>query len=290
MVETREEVKAAIDASFVQSLRDQALVALDRYGIEPYERERERVQKAIIELSGGNLETLSKYVEMAKVDYRDVLACQQLRACTVEEGDTLQAAAHILIGKWRSSGIRVGIQGELGSACDEAAAVLLGGGSPRYFYLTDAEQTLSALERGDVDAAVLAMESPVGVQIQETALALSRHQAFVEVAELKCEVRHCLLVRPNSGAKISAIASHEIPLQKHREFLERWIPGYREIQVADTGLAAKQLASGELSDDVAVIAMPRAAEVFGLKALEVQLPANDRYLTRFVLVVARLGP
>ena len=47
---------------------------LDLYGKELYARERERVQIAILKLSGGDLENLREYVEMAKSDFRDVLA------------------------------------------------------------------------------------------------------------------------------------------------------------------------------------------------------------------------
>jgi hypothetical protein len=47
---------------------------LDLYGKEFYSRERERVQIAILKLSGGDLESLRAHVEIAKSDFRDVLA------------------------------------------------------------------------------------------------------------------------------------------------------------------------------------------------------------------------
>jgi hypothetical protein len=47
---------------------------LDEYGTEPYERERERVQIAILKLSGENIDHLHVQVAMAKKDYRDILA------------------------------------------------------------------------------------------------------------------------------------------------------------------------------------------------------------------------
>ena len=43
------------------------------YGVEPYERERERVQVAILKLSAGSEEEVREYVAVAKRDYRDVL-------------------------------------------------------------------------------------------------------------------------------------------------------------------------------------------------------------------------
>ena len=49
------------------------LELLDSYGVEPDERERERVQLDILKLSGGSEEKVREYVGVAKRDYRDVL-------------------------------------------------------------------------------------------------------------------------------------------------------------------------------------------------------------------------
>jgi hypothetical protein len=50
------------------------IAILDEYGTEPHERERERVQIAVLKLSGENMDHLHEHVAMAKRDYRDVLA------------------------------------------------------------------------------------------------------------------------------------------------------------------------------------------------------------------------
>jgi hypothetical protein len=49
------------------------LELLDDYGVESYERERERVRLAILKLSEGNEEKLREFFAVAKRDYRDVL-------------------------------------------------------------------------------------------------------------------------------------------------------------------------------------------------------------------------
>jgi len=46
---------------------------LDSYGVESFERERERVQLAMLNLSSGNEVKLRENVAAAKRDYRDVL-------------------------------------------------------------------------------------------------------------------------------------------------------------------------------------------------------------------------
>src|SRR5437879_12628409 len=73
MPDSRDEVVAAIEATFPESSRARVLELLDRYGVESYERERERVQLAILKLSGGTEEKLREFLAVAKRDYRDVL-------------------------------------------------------------------------------------------------------------------------------------------------------------------------------------------------------------------------
>src|SRR5437867_933841 len=73
MPHSRDEVVAAVQRSFPDSSRARVLELLDTYGVESYERERERVQLAILKLSEGNEEKLREFVAVAKRDYRDVL-------------------------------------------------------------------------------------------------------------------------------------------------------------------------------------------------------------------------
>ena len=73
MPESREKVVAAIRKTFAETSHSRVLELLDTYGVESYERERERVQLAILKLSEGNEEKLREFVAVAKRDYRDVL-------------------------------------------------------------------------------------------------------------------------------------------------------------------------------------------------------------------------
>src|SRR5947208_16314051 len=73
MRRSREEVVAAVQAAFLTENCARVLKLLDSYGVESYERERERVQLAILKLSAGNEEKVCEFVAVAKRDYRDVL-------------------------------------------------------------------------------------------------------------------------------------------------------------------------------------------------------------------------
>lgn len=73
MAHSRDDVVAVVEKIFPESSRARVRELLDGYGVESYERERERVQLAILKLSEGNEEKLREFVAVAKRDYRDVL-------------------------------------------------------------------------------------------------------------------------------------------------------------------------------------------------------------------------
>ena len=73
MPHSRDEVVAVVQKTFPETSCSRVLELLDTYGVESYERERERVQLAILKLSEGNEEKLREFVAAAKRDYRDVL-------------------------------------------------------------------------------------------------------------------------------------------------------------------------------------------------------------------------
>ena len=73
MPHSRDEVVAVVQKNFPETSCSRVLELLDSYGVESYERERERVQLAILKLSEGKEEQLRKFVAIAKRDYRDVL-------------------------------------------------------------------------------------------------------------------------------------------------------------------------------------------------------------------------
>ena len=73
MSATGDDVLAAIRASFPEERWHDIGLILDAYGTEPHERERERIQLAILKLSEGDEQKIRQHVATAKNDYRDVL-------------------------------------------------------------------------------------------------------------------------------------------------------------------------------------------------------------------------
>ena len=93
-------LEAAIRAAFPAS--DLATIAgiLDLYGVEAHERERERVQLAMLALCAGSEERLRYLVGVAKTDYRDVLSWVETGPLSEVERAEKRAAVEGVIQRW----------------------------------------------------------------------------------------------------------------------------------------------------------------------------------------------
>ena len=100
MANTRDEVIAAIAVAFPGSDATAMLAVLDLYGAQAHERERERVQLAVIALSEGNEDKLLYFLNIAKNDYRDVLHWAANGPLTQVQGEKQRQAALRLIERW----------------------------------------------------------------------------------------------------------------------------------------------------------------------------------------------
>jgi predicted RNase H-like HicB family nuclease len=69
----KEDVVEAVQTAFPNEVFQTVLDVLNEYGTQLYELDRERVQIAVIRLSGGNLDRLLELITQAKQDYRDIL-------------------------------------------------------------------------------------------------------------------------------------------------------------------------------------------------------------------------
>lgn len=90
MDHTRQDVMTTVLNLFPSRSAKTVLELLDLYGVEEYERERERVQLAILALSQGNEDKLLHFVEAAKQDYRDVLYWAEYPQPSAQDGAILE--------------------------------------------------------------------------------------------------------------------------------------------------------------------------------------------------------
>jgi hypothetical protein len=74
---SRLDVERVIRRDFPSVAPHEVFAVLDRYGVESSERERDRVQLAVLKLARGRMESLRRELEAAKYDYRDTLSAAE---------------------------------------------------------------------------------------------------------------------------------------------------------------------------------------------------------------------
>ena len=83
----------------------ETVAILDEYGRESWQRERHRVQLAIMKLAAGDLTALRAHLETAKRDYRDVLAFAEYPRyhCEVFPGSELAdpRVKEVIVADWK---------------------------------------------------------------------------------------------------------------------------------------------------------------------------------------------
>jgi len=77
---SRDDITRIVRRDFPGVPEGKVVEILDRYGTSDWQRERDRVQLAILKLANGDLEALRKHTDIACSDYRDVLAAAEYPA------------------------------------------------------------------------------------------------------------------------------------------------------------------------------------------------------------------
>lgn len=124
------------------------------------------------------------------------------------------------------------------------------------------------------------IENSSGSTVHESVDLLVRHAGRIFLhEELTLDVRIALLGRENRS--ITTIFSHFVQLKHQAEWLKARYPRARLRAVASTALAAQKAAA---SRNAAALASPGAAEVYGLKVLEIPATRRTVNLTQFFTI------
>jgi len=184
--------------------------------------------------------------------------------------------------------IRIGLSGVQASFSEEAAKQYTKGsskttkGRPTFVYLVTVEGVLSALEDGSIDIGIFPIENSTGGIVIEAVHAMAKHRFVIEKI-FNIEVHQNLLALPKvTPAKITRIVSHDQALKQCRMHLKREWPDVEIMEYADTAKAAKDLASGALTKNTAVIASRTAAKTYGLAILEESIQDLKYNFTTFI--------
>jgi prephenate dehydratase len=181
---------------------------------------------------------------------------------------------------------RVGVMGIRGSFSEEAALEYARDndlGDVELVELVSTERVLAAVEAGDVELGIFALENSNGGVVYESVYAMAAHR-FKVLDLFEIDVNHALLGHPSLPGRdaIDRIASHQQALRQCRMWLRHNFPTTMITEEPDTAEAARMLGSGELPPLTAVIAAERCADLFGLRVIERRIQDLKFNFTTFV--------
>ncbi len=174
---------------------------------------------------------------------------------------------------------RVAYQGAPGAYSEEAVVRLWPAATP--VPLRECLDVARAVERGDVDAGLLAVENTLAGSVVASYDALASCQRVVAIAETIIGIHHCVLgVRETSLDAIRWVESHPVALAQCAGFFERY-PHLEPRATYDTAGSALEVARVR-DPRRAALASRIAAERYGLDILAADVEDRPDNQTRFV--------
>ncbi|HTD53544.1 MAG TPA: prephenate dehydratase [Thermoanaerobaculia bacterium] len=176
---------------------------------------------------------------------------------------------------------RIAYQGVPGAFGEEAAREFARGGGellacPRF------EDLFEAVSSGAARKGVVPIENTLAGSVHVCYDLLAKHRVAV-VAETVLRISHALIAAPGVPLeRVRRVFSHPMALLQCEKFFAAH-PGIEAVAAENTaGAVADLIASGRR--DVAAIASPRAAEVYGGALLAENLEDDPTNFTRFLLI------
>lgn len=173
----------------------------------------------------------------------------------------------------------VACQGIEGAYSHQAANRLFA--LPQILFFQRFDGVFQAVEKGLCRYGVLPIENSSAGSVTEV-YDLMKGRDFSIVRGTRLHIVHALLTRGAKLGQIREIISHEQAVRQCAPFLKAH-PEIRVTLCANTAVAAQTVANSG-RDDLAAIASPACAEIYGLTALPDSIQASDNNHTRFIVI------
>ncbi len=185
--------------------------------------------------------------------------------------------------------IKIGIQGELGSNCEEAAVKLAEKYDIKNYKiipLVTSANVAASLNAEYIDYGVMATENSIAGRVAETELAMRELRTPYHISlPLYIPIHHCIFLKPDVKTEdLNTIVSHIQALKQTRHTRDKLCPGLKEIKAEDTAAAARKLSEGIYPDNYAVICRKNAGEMYGLELWLENIEDDKSNETAFVML------
>ena len=145
-------------------------------------------------------------------------------------------------------------------------------------------EVLESVESGKVDVGFVPIENMIEGAVTSSIDSLAFGTGLLIQYEVIMDVRLTLMALPGTDLQdVKYVRSYPVAYAQCSRFLTRRLPGVRMVAADSTAGAARDLSARGDSDTV-VIAPKRAADVYGLEVLAVDIEDRPGNKTRFLLV------
>jgi prephenate dehydratase len=183
--------------------------------------------------------------------------------------------------------LRVAYQGAPGAYSEEAVVSLWPHTTP--VPLRECIDVARAVESGEVNAGVLALENTLAGSVVASYDALAALEPVVAVGETIIGIHHCVLATPGTSlAAIRWVESHPVALAQCGRFFDRH-PHLEPRATYDTAGSAMEVAHAR-DPRRAALASRIAAAHYGLEILEADVEDRPDNQTRFVAIGRSAAP
>lgn len=240
--------------------------------------ERERAILSRVAKEAGEFSGYARMLYSTLID----LSCSHQEQLLTEEGELAEEIRRALAETpplFPTDGT-VACQGVEGAYSSQAACRLFPAGDILYF--RSFEHVFDAVESGLCRYGVLPIENSSNGSVS-TVYELMKSKKFHIIRSVRLNVNHQLLALPGTKLEdIREITSHEQAIGQCGAFL-KGLPGINVTVAPNTAVAAQSVAqSGR--HDIAAIASPQCAALYGLKPIAEHIQNNDNNHTRFICI------
>jgi prephenate dehydratase len=181
--------------------------------------------------------------------------------------------------------MRIGVSGDVGSFSEEAGLIYAAKahtGVHSLNYLIDMEGVLAALNNDEIDVGIFPFVNYNSGIVWPAFSAMGRY-SFMPIDDLQLNVEQCLLAKTNlTLSDIQELYSYTPAFEQCKGFINQY--GFKLIDWGDTAKAARDLASGILPANAAVVASAQAAKSYGLTIIKQGIQDLQPNITRFIVV------
>lgn len=184
--------------------------------------------------------------------------------------------------------INIAVSGDQGSFSELAAQQYIQEKTlkaAKIIYATDMEGALTKLDNNQVRYAVIPVFNKIVGEVDPAKQALSK-RTVKTVEKIRLSISFCLMSKQGTSKKdITQIAYYDVAGKQCQKFIQQNFPRMPINLRADTGLAAKELSDGILSQTTAIIAPKHCSEIFqGLQIIAENIQDDPDNYSDFIIV------